>query len=524
MDLLPFDDPPPRKPFDPTKVSAPNFASMPDQPAGPITVSQLTSLVKRALQENVPATVQVVGELSNVKRHGSGHLYFTLKDRFSEIAGVMWRSDAAKLKFDLRDGMEVIATGALEVFEKAGRYQLYVRTIAPRGGGALDQAFRQLRERLQQEGLFEIGRKKALPPFPHRIALVTSATGAAVVDIIKTIERRFPCVQLLLYSVRVSGPGAAQQISTAIRELNANQAHLGGIDLLIVGRGGGSLEDLWAFNEEIVARAIFASSIPVISAVGHESDVTIADLVADVRAATPTAAAELAVPVLSEVQSEISQFAGRISRCFQQRLEVAMLKLDALLRRRVFAEPVASIHGREEQLDQFASAMSVATNEQVQANLRRLRQLEQAITPGAAHQYIQRWAIRFVRSQHLLQEAWIRRITQEKATLQGMRLQLRRTLSTERLAIRNDGLRRLQSSLTSAIQRSRSTSLNRLDAAQKLLEAISYKSVLARGFSITRAKKSGDVVRSQNDITSGDAISTELVDGKIESTVVKTTD
>ncbi|MDO8631193.1 MAG: exodeoxyribonuclease VII large subunit, partial [Phycisphaerales bacterium] len=271
--------------------------------AGPLTVSQLTSLIKRAIQDSLPATVHVVGEISNFKRHASGHLYLTLKDAGSELACVMWRADAAKLKFSPEDGLEVIATGGVEVFERAGRYQLYIRRLEPRGVGALELAFRQLCAKLEKEGLFDPRRKKPLPRFPRRIVLVTSPTGAAVADMIRTIERRFPCVHVLVYPVRVQGDGAAAEIASAVRSVNSNAERLGGVDLMIVGRGGGSLEDLWAFNEEIVARAIFASSVPIISAVGHEVDVTIADLAADVRAATPTAAAEIAVPVLDELLS-----------------------------------------------------------------------------------------------------------------------------------------------------------------------------------------------------------------------------
>ncbi len=286
-----------RQPFNPDLVKVPDDEKH-RYGTEPISVSQLTAMVKRAIEETLPSTLHVVGEISNFKRHSSGHLYLTLKDRASELSCVMWRSAAAKLPFGPEDGLEVIATGRVEVFERSGRYQLYIRKLEPRGVGALELAFRQLRERLSDAGLFAEKHKRPIPRYPRRIAIVTSPTGAAIADMLRTIKRRYPCVHILVHPVRVQGPGAAQEIAAAIRRVNACAERLGGIDSMIVGRGGGSLEDLWPFNEETVARAIHASRIPIISGVGHEVDVTIADLVADVRAATPTAAAELAAPVL----------------------------------------------------------------------------------------------------------------------------------------------------------------------------------------------------------------------------------
>ncbi|MGB2985068.1 MAG: exodeoxyribonuclease VII large subunit, partial [Phycisphaerae bacterium] len=310
-----------RQPFNPNLIQAP-AGERPGAAGGPLTVSQVTALVKQAIESALPSTIHVVGEISNFKRHSSGHLYFTLKDRFSELGCVMWRSAAATLKFKPADGLEVIATGTVEVFERTGRYQLYVRRIEPRGVGALELAFRQLCEKLSKEGLFDERHKQPLPAYPERMVLVTSPTGAAVADMLRTIERRFPCVQVFVFPVRVQGPGAASEIAAAIRRVNANSTALGGVDVMIVGRGGGSLEDLWPFNEEVVARAIHASRIPIISAVGHEVDVTIADLVADVRAATPTAAAELAVPVLEEVLAGLAAHESRLSRAVRAKIDI----------------------------------------------------------------------------------------------------------------------------------------------------------------------------------------------------------
>ena len=242
----------------------------------------------------------------------------------------------------------MVATGGIEVFERAGRYQLYVRKIEPRGVGALELAFRQLCEKLERQGLFDPTRKKPLPAYPRRIVIVTSPTGAAIADMIRTIERRYPCVNLLIYPVRVQGSGAAQEIARAVAQVNAHADALGGVDVMIVGRGGGSLEDLWAFNEEIVARALFASNIPVVSAVGHEVDITIADLVADVRAATPTAAAELVVPVLAEAVADIDRFDYRLRRGVASIVKLCRSQLTVLERRRVFREPLLFVRHREQ--------------------------------------------------------------------------------------------------------------------------------------------------------------------------------
>jgi exodeoxyribonuclease VII large subunit len=254
------------------------------------TVTELTSVIKIALETAFPQ-VWVEGQVSNARRFGSGHIYLTLKDAGSSIPAVIWRSDAARLKFEVKDGQLLVCRGKIDVYPPRGAYQLIVDRADPKGKGALQLAFEQLKERLRAEGLFDPARKRKLPLRPKRIGIVTSPTGAAVVDILRTLERRSAKLHVLIYPARVQGEGSADEIVAGIRAF----ASLPDIDVLIVGRGGGSIEDLWAFNEEKVARAIAASPIPVISAVGHEVDFTIADFVADFRASTPTAAAELVV-------------------------------------------------------------------------------------------------------------------------------------------------------------------------------------------------------------------------------------
>ncbi|MGB3088302.1 MAG: exodeoxyribonuclease VII large subunit, partial [Phycisphaerae bacterium] len=276
---------------------------------GPETVWQLTRRVQAALEDGFPQ-VWVVGEISNFKRHTSGHVFFTLKDERASLRCVLWRSTAARIRRELKDGLEVEAKGHISVFEKAGNYQLYVSSVKPRGTGPLEVAFRKLKEKLAAEGLFALERKRPLPRFPRRIGVVTSPTGAVVRDIIHVLGRRWPAAEILLAPARVQGEGAAEEIVRGIRNLN----RVGGVDVMIVGRGGGSLEDLWPFNEEAVARAIFASGVPVVSAVGHETDFSISDFVADVRAPTPSAAAELVAPDRREVLAGLETTARRMAR------------------------------------------------------------------------------------------------------------------------------------------------------------------------------------------------------------------
>src|SRR5258705_7796000 len=260
-----------------------------------LTVSELTSRIRDLLTKNF-TDLGVEGEISNCREAQSGHLYFTLKDERAQIRCVWFKQDRRGLKFRVEDGLKVTLRGSISVYEQRGEYQIYVESMEPLGVGALQLAFDQLKKRLEAEGLFDAKHKKPLPLLPSRIGLITSPKGAAVRDVVRILRRRFPNVCLALFPVRVQGEGSAQEIAKAIKFFNLQKT----VDVLIVGRGGGSMEDLWAFNEEIVARAIFESKIPVISGVGHETDFTIADFVADVRASTPSAAAEIVVQTRRE--------------------------------------------------------------------------------------------------------------------------------------------------------------------------------------------------------------------------------
>jgi len=273
------------------------------------TVTELTRGIRSLLEANF-GRVWVCGEVSNLKRHSSGHVYFTLKDDQSQLSIVFFKSDAARLRFKLEDGLQLNIEGRITVYERRGNYQLIASTAEPVGYGALQLAFEQLKKRLGEEGLFDEERKKPLPRFPQRIGVVTSPTGAAIRDILNVIERRFSTVEVILYPSLVQGEGAAEQISAGIGTLDRE----GKVDVIIAGRGGGSLEDLWAFNEEVVACAIFECKTPVVSAVGHEIDFTIADFVADLRAPTPSAAAELVVQERETIISEIAQLREGLMR------------------------------------------------------------------------------------------------------------------------------------------------------------------------------------------------------------------
>ena len=294
-----------------------------------LTVSQLTEQLRGIVEERFPA-VWVEGEISNFKIYGSGHAYFTLKDEGAQLRAVLFRNRARRLRFEPGDGQHVLAFGSLEVYAQRGEYQLVVELLEPRGLGALQLAFEQLKARLGAEGLFEAGRKRQLPRFPGKIGIATSPSGAALRDMLRILGRRFTGLHIVIAACRVQGEGAAGEIARAVADLNA----LGDVDVIIIGRGGGSLEDLWAFNEEVVARAIAGSKVPVVSAVGHEVDVTIADFVADLRAPTPSAAAELVVrekrgvaEALANSRLRLTRAAARPLREFERRLDEARARL-----------------------------------------------------------------------------------------------------------------------------------------------------------------------------------------------------
>ena len=305
-----------------------------------VTVTQLNKYLKDRFDEdeNLNA-ILVKGEISNFKNHYTGHLYFTLKDENSLIKCIMFKSYAERLAFKPKDGMKVMVFGSVSVFERDGVYQIYTKSMLEDGMGDLHEKFEQLKQQLEKEGLFDESHKKAIPLYPKTIGVLTSQTGAVIRDIINVSTRRNPNVHIRLLPVPVQGPGAAEKIAEKIKQMNEQKL----ADVIIVGRGGGSLEDLWPFNEEIVARAIYNSEIPIISAVGHETDFTIADFVADLRAPTPSAAAELAVPDIYELKQKINNYQNRYRIALKKQIEIMRLRYEKCMKSRIFTDPTRNI-------------------------------------------------------------------------------------------------------------------------------------------------------------------------------------
>ena len=330
-----------------------------------IAVSQVNEYIKFLLdRDELLGNICVRGELSNYKVYPSGHHYFTLKDAEGALRCVMFRSSAQRLRFRPENGMQVIASGRVTVFPRDGAYQLYCNTLTADGAGDLYVAFEQLKEKLAKEGLFDPAHKKPIPKYPHTIAIITSAAGAAIMDMLRILGKRYPLTRVKLLPVRVQGAEAPAEIAGAIRYANRYQV----ADLIITGRGGGSMEDLWAFNDERVARAIYDSEIPVISAVGHEPDVTIADYVADLRAATPSNAAELAVPDKAELESRFARFESLLKSALTAKYERASARLAGVLSSRFFKSPETVITERraeraDKAADKLLSAYSALLSE-----------------------------------------------------------------------------------------------------------------------------------------------------------------
>ena len=345
----------------------------PSQPTSPtgepvLSVSDISLLVKQTLEELFPS-VWVTGEISNFRRPSSGHAYFDLKDESAVLHSVIWRSAVGRLRFEPEDGQQVICHGAIDVYPPHGKYQFIAQRMEPVGEGALQLAFRQLHQRLMQEGLFDDKHKQTLPKLPASIAVVTSPTGAAVRDFLNIAARRWPATKVMIIPARVQGDGAAAEIVTGIRQANRLSKKP---DVLVVTRGGGSLEDLWCFNEEIVVRAIFHSQIPVVSAVGHEIDVTLSDLVADVRAPTPSAAAEISLPDQADIRNRLAQHQARLRSLLKSRANDASQRVSALATNRVFRRPLDWLRDHAQHLDELDERGRMAITRQLQAQRRAL--------------------------------------------------------------------------------------------------------------------------------------------------------
>jgi exodeoxyribonuclease VII large subunit len=512
--------------FDPARIRLPGEAraggaTQPRtaEPGSPPTYSvrQINELVRGALLRHLPPTLSVLGEVGDFSRPSSGHLYFTLKDSGSELACVMWRSSAVRVRFELQPGMEVIATGTLDVYMPRGSYQLYVRKLEPRGVGALELAFRQLKEKLEREGLFDAARKRPLPPIPQRIAVITSPSGAAIRDILQTLRRRFPALHVLLFPVRVQGEGAAQEIAAAIRVMNAHATALGGIEAAIVGRGGGSLEDLWAFNEEIVARAIAASAIPIISAVGHETDISISDLVADVRAATPTAAAELVAPRLSNLLEWLDQRMRRVARGAGHAIQLARARLNATLAYDGLARPLRRLRERVQLLDEVQHRLQVAAYSRFRDARQSLNRAELALLRFRSGGALRRLDERVSDRLHRVLRGLVQPVRVRERGLAERLARLQRVSPERRLAAANEHLQQEAQRVHLAWRGMLYARRQRLEARLQALAAYNPQRVLNRGYSITRDARTRQIIRNIDQIREGLRLITRVSDGEFRS-------
>lgn len=434
-----------------------------------LSVGELTRLVKDALESRFPA-VWVRGEISGCKRADSGHLYFTLKEgRDAVVSCAMWRLAAQRLRFEPRDGLEVEAFGALEVYPQRGSYQLIVRELRPAGLGARLLALEQLKQRLKAEGLFDPARKRRLPRYPRRIGLVTSPVGAAVRDLVAVAQARWPSIGLVLAAVRVQGDGAAVEIADAIRRFN----RVGGVEVLIVGRGGGSIEELWAFNEEPVVRAIAASRIPVVSAVGHEVDWTLADHAADVRAATPSNAAEIVVPSRAECARHVARLGSRMTRAARQGLVERRRRLAGLVQTWGFQRHRDLLDRMRQRLDDQLERARRALLSRMRAARERLRALG------------------------------------ERYGLRGF---------PRALAARRERVRARGGELAAAAAGFVLARRTRLAALDDRLRALSPRRVLERGYCLAR-RADGSLLRDSAQLAVGELLTVELARGEADARV-----
>lgn len=441
-----------------------------------LTVSEVTTTVRKLLEKEV-GEVWITGEITNLRAQASGHCYFTLKDGGAQLNCVLFRSETVANREFLRDGQKLIVQGGLTVYEPRGQYQLIVRTLEPQGIGALQLAFEKLKRQFQAEGLFAAERKRELPRYPQRIGLVTSPTGAAIRDVLHVIERRQPGLEIILAPSRVQGEGAAAEIASAIRLLNRwhELAAPGeGLDLILVTRGGGSLEDLWAFNEEAVARAIFASVLPVVSAVGHEIDFTISDFVADARAATPSAAAEILTEGAYASRQLLADTIRRLRQRARGRLEAEHSALEQWTHR------LARVHPRQ----------------RVQEQLQYLDDVQGALL---------RCARQGLRVQRTAWQQWQQRLLRLKPSAQ--------------LKQHRQNLRDLARRLRDGSHRGWEASRKELSPLVARLRLLSPRNVLARGYSITTDAATGRILRAASETKAGQRLRTQLPSGEVRSVV-----
>ena len=431
------------------------------------SVSEITTEIKRSLDEL--GIVWIQGEVSNFKHHSSGHMYFSLKDQRAQMKAAYFKNQNRYLKFRPEDGMEALVRGRLSVYEPRGDYQIIVEYMEPVGKGSLQLAFEQLKEKLRKEGLFEDAHKVPLPLLPQKVGIVTSPTGAAIRDILRILKRRNASLHVLIYPARVQGSGAAEEIASGIEHLNSRSD----IDVIIAGRGGGSIEDLWAFNEEVVARAIYQSKLPLISAVGHEVDYTIADFVADLRAPTPSAAAEMVSGAREDLRISVNTLIGRLYQAIRRGLEQRRMSLERLAHNKAF---------------------TVTPN--------KIRDLQQRFDEGT---------LRMVQAMHRFAAS-----TRHRERMLSMRLStidLRRPISRGRDSL-TQACRELLSAMKSRLHHDRAG----FEIAAGKLNALSPLGILDRGFALCRNAK-GRIVKNAAEVNRGDSVRVTLASGELDCTV-----
>ena len=459
------------------------------------SVSEINGLIGRVIQSQLPPILRVRGEISNFNVYSKGHAFFKLKDQRSELPCMMWRNDLEKLRFNPADGLAVIAEGAVKLYEAQGRLQLYVSSMIPQGAGELEMAFRQLCDRLRAEGLFDAARKRPLPPVPLHIVVITSATGDVFHDVLTTAYRRFPNIHIMLFPVQVQGAPAARDIVRAIELVNAQAPAIGGVDLILLVRGGGSLEDLWAFNEESVARAIVHSHIPIATGIGHEPDITIADLVADLRGPTPTGIAALVVPEKAALENQVAALADLLMRELTTRCGESRHVLEQ--QRAEMAERISRIvHGAGRKIDGAGRQITgIEPRHAIAQGWRRLDNATQRLRQRGAE---------FTRQAR-------DRLAEDVVSLQRCGPQSRHAKYQALLLGFN-------THLASVMRHKQQLSVHRLADLEKQLKLAGPMQVLKRGFTITTDAR-GVVIKSAAQVSSGESIQTRTADGSIGSVV-----
>ncbi|MBI5814950.1 MAG: exodeoxyribonuclease VII large subunit [Nitrospinae bacterium] len=455
------------------------------------TVAELTAGLKHVIESEFSG-LWVEGEISNFKVYPSGHAYFTLKDEEAQIRSVMWKGMRQLLKFEPKDGDKVICRGRLSVYEKRGEYQLTVEAMEPAGLGALQMAFNRLKEKLTAEGLFGEKRKKALPYIAWSVGIITSPAGAVLRDMVRTIKRRFPGLRIVFAPVAVQGDGAKEQIAKAIADMN----EYGKVDVIICGRGGGSLEDLWAFNEEIVARAIAGSKIPVVSAVGHETDFTIADFAADARASTPTAAAEIIAPERADVESTIEEFHRRLFVEMRDIVETRSQRLDDAANRLERGALLKTGRMRDKLSAAARHLMAVSPAAQLKNRRERLANAHQRLTGGLTR---------------------ARDVSSARAAAALSRINAIRPENF--VSSRRDALNRAFEKLGERLTASSSIKRKRLEVIAGKLDALSPLKALARGYSIVTSPDGKKIYTRAADLRPGDHVRIKMSDGETQATI-----